>query len=635
MSLSEIKNKLYKKDLDIDLSAHDESSFDARSSKTALNQAGSNTEDVWREQAPIPVSNKKKALKIAGIALGIIFVAIGLVVAIYQFRKSSFSEARVIVTVDGPTETRSGKLLTYEITYNNNNRATLNGAILRINHPESFKPEESVVYRAESPTISLVNLDKLAGHASGKISFSGRAYIPKGTLMYLKAELSYQPDNFSSQFKAGAQLGVNVISTPIALEIMAPLGMASGDALDYQINYKNDGAEDFENIRIKADFPEGFIFSKANPSVSEGDNIWYIGHLAAGEVGKIVISGKMQGERDNIKKFTAHAGTINRGEFVSYNEESTDTKIVAALLSISQIVNGTTSFSANAGDTLIFEIHYKNESDLGLNGIIIKEKLVGAVLDFATLDTDGGFYDAENKTIEWKASDHPELARLEPGQAGVIKFSIKISPVIPLQTANDKNFIISSMAKIDSPDIPTPLEMNKIIAGNQTDIRLNSKLITEVKGYYNDSAIANTGPIPPAVDQDTTYTIHLKAGNIANDVTGAKIEAILPTGVAMTGKMYPEKEGLEYNERTNAIVWNIGSMKAGEGISTPMREVAFQVRVRPSLDQVGKELNIFQSGIFSAKDSFTQADLSVHLEGKNTNLIEDATIKDSGARVVR
>lgn len=635
MSLSEIKNKLYKKEADKNLMLHGESEFDARNKNVDLSKVAPKGEDVWRQQAPVPLEEKKRALKIGGIVLGAVVAVVLLLVAIYGMRQASFNDGRVKVAVDGPKETRSGKLLTYEITYNNDNWASLNDAVLRINHPESFKPEESTAYRAESPTVSLVDLGKLDGHANGKIIFSGRAYSPKGTLMYIKTSLSYRPANFNSQFESEAQVGVNVISTPMTLEVMAPQAMASGDALDYQVDYKNVGAEDFENIRIKVYFPEGFIFSKSVPSVSEGDNIWYIGHLSAGESGKIVISGKLQGERDNVKKVAVYIGTINQGQFVTYNEESTTTKIAASPLSIYQTVNGSTNFSANAGDTLRFEIYYKNTGDLGLGNVNIKESLNSAVLDYSTLETDGGAYDTDNRTIEWKAADHPELANLAPGQEGMIGFSIKVGNVIPLQTVNDKNFVISSIVRIDSPDIPTPIEMNKIVAGNKTDIKLNSKLIIEAEGYYNDPFIANTGPIPPAVGQETTYTIHWKAGNVSNDVTDAKVEASLPTGVVMTGKTYPDQAGLEYNERTNKIIWNIGPMKVGEGITSPLREVAFQVRIKPSLDQLGKAVDILQAGVFSAKDSFTQENLSAQFKGKTTMLQEDAQIDSVGWKVVQ
>ncbi|MDO8240381.1 MAG: hypothetical protein Q7T51_00140 [Candidatus Moranbacteria bacterium] len=634
MSLSEIKNSLYEKEAPKDLSAHAESEFDARVDSVGAGKAEIvSTEDVWEKKEAGLSEPKKKTLKTVGIILGIIVGIVLILVAVYQIRKSSFNESRVTISVDGQKEAKSGKLLTYEITYNNNNWGSLKGAVLRITHPESFKPEESVQYREESPTVSIVNLGDLAGHATGKVMFGGRAFTPKGTLMYIKADLVYTPSNFNSQFSTNAQLGVNVISTPMSLEIMAPQNLASGDSLDYQITYKNIGAEDFENIRLKVDFQDGFIFSKAEPTASEGNNIWYIGHLSAGEEGKVVVSGKLQGEEGNVKKVNAYIGTINQGQFVSYNEENVATNIVASPLVIMQAVNGAFEYNANAGEDLNFEIQYKNNSDVGLKNVIVKEVLDSPILDYATLDMTGGSFDMDTKTIEWKAVDYPVLGNLAPGQGGSIKFSIKVKSVIPMQTVNDKNFVISGIAKIDSPDIVTPLEMNKIIAGNRIDIKLKSKLILDVKGYYADLMVPNSGPVPPTVGQETSYTIHLKAGNVSNDVTDARIEVILPAGVTVTGRGYPDDAKIDFDERSNVLVWNIGNMQAGDGVLNPIKEIAFQIKVKPAPNQVGEVMEIIKNVSFSAKDTFTKQDLKAQAGSKTTMLQEDQTINAIGWKV--
>jgi hypothetical protein len=636
MSLSEIKNKLYKKKFDADLSSHGESEFDSRQDDVDLEPENKSEKmDDWREAAPIPKEKKKKAFKVAMITLSAIMAIVVILVAIYYVRRNLFGEDRVIVSITGPTEARSGKLLTYEVDYENKNVVSLDGAILRIIHPENFKPEESVTYQEESPTVSLVKIGKISAGSNGKIVFSGKSYAPKGTLAYIKAEMTYRPANFNSDFIAKYQLGVNITSTPVTIEVLAPQNLSSGDALDYQVSYKNVGAEDFENIRIKVDFPEGFVFAKAEPNASESGNIWYIGHLSAGEGGKIVISGKLQGERGITKNFKAYVGAINQGQFVSYNEESATTKMAASPLSIIQIVNDSTNYYPNAGESLRFEIKYKNDGDLGLKNLIVTAKLDSPILDYSSVKFErGGSYDTISQLFTWKASDHERLASLDPGQEGSIVFSIKVNDLIPVNTVNDKNFVVSSVVKIDSPDIPTPINMNKIIAGNRLDMKLNSKIIMTVAGFYAEPYIGNSGPIPPVVGQETTYSIRLKAGNVSNDVTDAKIELVLPTGTVATGKIYPANAPITYNERTNRVVWNIGTIKAGEGILTPFQETMFQLKIKPSPDQVGEMVDILKETVFSAKDSFTGENLVVKNANKTIMLKEDNTITATGWKVV-
>ncbi|MFH1183292.1 MAG: hypothetical protein V1690_03450, partial [Candidatus Moraniibacteriota bacterium] len=345
-----------------------------------------------------------------------------------------------------------------------------------------------------------------------------------------------------------------------------------------------------------------------------------------GQEGKIVANGKLEGERDDVRPVKAQVGTDSGSGFISFNEESADTKIYTSPLVISQTVNGVTSLNANPGDYLQFEINYKNEGDIGMNDVIVKETLDSPVLDYSTLDKDGGIFDINSKTITWKASDYKELRSLEPGQGGTIRFSIEVKEVIPVSGANDKNFVITSLAKIDSPDVVTLVSANKIIAGNKIDVKLNSKLVLDVKGYYNDSAIPNSGPIPPKVGEETTYTLHWRATNVSNDIGEAKVETTLPTTATFTGKTFPEDSRITYNERNNSLVWDIGKMEAGKGILSPPLEVSFQVKIKPSPEQVGREVNLLGKSDFSAKDLFTGQDLKFSAGGKTTNLTEDSNL---------
>lgn len=633
MGILDIEKKLYTPGEENKLPTLEGSEFNPSADQAQQTGQNAGTVDLWQEKKTGLSMEGRKGLKFALIGIGAIILIAGAIYGIYKYRQTSFNEEMTIVSISGSDKVESGKLLTYDIKYENKNRAVLKGAVLKVYYPDNFKPEDNANFISEGPTSGNFALGDIKGKTSSQVRFNGRVYSPKGALMSIKIELVYTPSVFNSTFIAKDQFSINVVSTPITLEITAPQNISSGDAINYLVSYKNTGAEDFENIRIKADYPGGFVFSKSDPKTSEGNNIWYIGHLAAGQEGKIAISGKLEGDRDQTKKFTAYAGTIEKDAFVSYNDEYWDTKIAASPLSIAQTVNNKEELIANAGDNLSFIITYKNEGNVGLRNVIVKEELNSSVLDYTTLNMEGGYYDSKEKTIIWKAPDYKDLKNLSPGQSGTIKFDIKIKEILPINNENDKNFIISSLAKIDSPDIPTPVEMNKIIAGNKVDIKVNTKLILEAKGFYNDQTIPNSGPIPPKVNNDTTYTIHWTIRNVSNDVKDAKVEAALPTGVSYTGKIVPENADFNYNDRTNSIVWNLGEVPAGTGISKNPKEIAFQIKIRPSAAQVGKEVDIINQAAFSAKDLFTGTDLKT-TANKRTNFLEEDASLVGGQSVV-
>ena len=166
----------------------------------------------------------------------------------------------------------------------------------------------------------------------------------------------------------------------------------------------------------------------------------------------------------------------------------------------------------------------------------------------------------------------------------------------------------------------------KIVSGNNMDMKLDSKLVLDMKGYYNDTTITNSGPIPPKVGMPTTYTIHWKVINVSNDITDAKVTASLPTGSTMTGKISPDDGSLTYNLRDNSLVWDIGKLAAGTGVLNAPRETAFQVQITPALNQVGQAVPLVGPATFSATDTFTGDTVSSTAEKKDTALTEDTKI---------
>ena len=637
MSLSEIKEKLYNKEEGEKILNYDKVDFDARKIMVDAQKTDFVKKDeAWKEKGDVLKKERTKAVKIAGVAVAVIFFVAVVLVGFYFIRSASFSNDRVVVGISGLKDSPSGQLVNYEISYENNNRAALKNAILQISFPENFTPVGNENFKPEGRTGGIVQIGEIAGHGKGKYILSGKIYSPKGTMVFIKADLLFDPAGFDSRFVSSNQISIKVVSSSITLNFLASQNLSNGDSLDYFINYKNEGSEDFQNVKVKIDYPQGFTFSKSDPPVSESNNTWYIGHLSAGQEGRITISGKLEGAKDDIKLARAYIGEVSNNQFISQNEEKVETKIEASALTIRQTVNDLSNLTVNAGQDLRFKIFYKNEGSVGIRNVIVTEKLDSVVLDYTKLNlmANGGFFDVNNKTITWKAVDIPALGFLESGAEGSIEFSVKVKDIIPVNNAQDKNFVISSIAKVDSPDIPTPIQGNKIVSGNKMDMKLNSKLVLSVKGFYNDSFISNSGPIPPAVGKDTTYTIVWNVMNISSDVSGVKVEASLPTGVVMTGKIYPEDVEIKYNERTNGLTWDIGNLAAGTGILSAAKEVRFQVKINPSPNQENTEASILGPSTISGKDLFSDSNLSVTMDGKSSYLSEDTKIPGIGYKVV-
>jgi len=79
---------------------------------------------------------RKKLLKKAAIILGAVVLLVGIVWLTLQIRKSAFTDQQVKISISGPEKVKSGESVSFDIDYQNLNRASLNGAVLYITIPK-------------------------------------------------------------------------------------------------------------------------------------------------------------------------------------------------------------------------------------------------------------------------------------------------------------------------------------------------------------------------------------------------------------------------------------------------------------------------------------------------------------------
>lgn len=633
MPLGDLKEELYKKDSELDKRKHEESQFDPSVSEHA-------SVEEFQEKKSWGIFKKGltikqiKALKITTIAILAMFFLAIIFVTVSKFKQTAFSDERVIVEIEGPKEARSNQLAEYKIKYKNNNRVALENAEITLDYTENFQPENGQNLEPAGQGKSKVYIGKIKARQQGEIVTKGKFYAPEDYMIYFNAALNYIPSNFNSTFQSKNQLGVEIKSSPIFLSVNAPLEASDGNDIEYVINYQNLSDRQFKNLELVIEYPKGFNFKNADPYPFKDDRYWQLGDLMAGQEGEIKIQGKIQGFKDEGKTIKASVCMTGSGDRpVIYSEKERVTKIIASPLIISQSVNGSAgAINASQGENLRYILSYRNNGETGLRDVIItlEVKDEGSILDFSKLILRKGAYDGSRKTITWKAGhDIPELARLEAGEGGAIEFSVPVKERIEIDNENDKNFSIESIAKIDSPDIPFQLESNKIIASDELTIKLNSKVILEAQGYYNDANIENFGPIPPEVNKETNYVMHWLVTNVSNDISDVEVSAALPTWAKWTGKVYPENEKIDFNSRTNQIVWDIGNLKNGTGILDHPKEISFQIGVVPGINQLDKKIEILGSSTLTAKDTFTSEEIKEEIKAKDSALMEDMSI-DSG-----
>lgn len=624
MGLEDLNQQLHSRDTHLDkarLDVHDEHTPEELAEEKQAFQKKEEwqvapKQEIYLVSPDIRMARKKK-LYIALGSLVTLLILGGAGLAGYTYLKR---QSAVSVFIAGPASVASAERVSFDLTYANNSWNDIEKTTLTVVLPETFQfettPEMKMVgKRVEIPVGTVVR------GGNKKLTISGKFYGGKGEKANFEAILRYTPKGTSSQFDTKATFQTTLATSPLLFEVSAPSELASGQELDYVITYENRSPETLRNLRVIAKYGEDFQYLFADVAPSEGNTTWLLPELKPNQNGKIVIHGSLGGARDTAKTFSATIGILQGdNSLFTYNTVEKRTQMIATPLVISQLVNGNNEIVANPGQVLDYVINYKNESALGMRDVIVTLALDTTYLDIALLQLNSGFYDQNSKKITWKAGDIKALARLEPGQAGEISFSVPVVREFPA-SANVKNITIRSLATIDSPDVTTTLTGNKTIGSNSLQVKVGALVALQVVPLFSGERIKNSGPLPPVVGSETTYTIRTKVASSSNDLSQARMTFVLPGGVVYKEKSYPSGETVEWNARTNELIWEVGILSSGKE-----KEFQFQVAITPNVSQVGKDVELVKTATFDARESFTKKDVKTE-RSEITNFLRD----DSGS----
>ena len=577
--------------------------------------------------------SKKRYLK---IGFGVVIVIILIVVGTSFLRdRPSFSKDRIELEILAPTEISSGEEIEFTIKYQNNNRLSLKDARLIIDYPQGAYSMEGNELAQEA-----IELGDILPEREETKDFKIRLTGEKGSIKFLAVRLNYQPENISSRFENFISFKIHISSVLAGLYLTVPQKAISGEEISYILDYINISGEDFFDLKIELNYSLGFSFKSAEPEPSEGNNIWQLEELKKDERGTIRVSGILEGPEGENKVLRASITKMENGKVLKYTQTSSITQISSSPLQILLFVNGEEKDrSLNPGENLRYKIEFKNNSDIALSQLVLKVYFQGEMFDFKTLKLEErGFFDSLNNVITWSAAGISSLALLPSEESGKVRFSLSTKKNFPIDDFNDKNFQISVRAELETLNVPPQFNLEKLKIEKITTSRFNSKVVLQAKGYYDETTanISNFGPIPPQVNQTTTYTIHWQITNTSNDLENVRVTTVLPQGIEWQDVYTSLKEGAElnYNGRTKQIVWEINRIPAATGFLIPVYEIVFQIALRPSIIQVGTIPVLIDESELEALDTFTEEILESFGSAIGTNLPDDLSIGTKESRVV-
>lgn len=539
----------------------------------------------------------------------------------------TLSSKNVDLAVLGNSFVAGGEELPIQVEIVNKNSGDLLNAVLVLDYPKGATDAAgSDVVRIEK------NLGTIPSGKTRSEAFSVILYGEQGMNRVITARLSYTLAGSSSTFQKEKAFSVLVSSSPLALTLDAPGAVAANQVFTLTLRNLFTGETLLPNVLARVEYPNGFIFQSATPEPISGNNVWALGDLQKGAEQVVSIKGKILGEEGDEKAFRVYVGTPESATdnriAVTYNSSLHTMKLAQPFISSQIAINGETTdmVASPIGAQVNGSVNWTNSSGTRITEPTFTLALTGEGIDVSTVVADSGYFDQLNRTIVWNSQSNRILSTLEPGQTGQLSFSFS---TIAARAVGDASLSLSVKGLFPDRGYTEQSISNIDVA----TVRYASHLQFASQAYYSVGPIKNTGPFPPKVGQDTTYTVTWTARPSENALSGYKATAVLPFGVVWAGTVSPQAEPVVYNPDNRTVTWDLGVLP--RATSTPQsRSASFQIRIRPTVEDKGREPQLLGETTVTATDTIANVPLTLLKPALSTRLTSDPAYSTGKEKVL-
>lgn len=611
-NLEKLRERLYKKG----------ETFGERERRSRIYESkADNAAYYWRPEPKKPEMKNKFFI----ISLIILFLAIaGAAVYFFLSTKNAISSKNISIEIKGPVFVEAGELVDFNIFVKNGNNTALETADLIIEFPEGSFSDNGAQLKRERFELGTIE-------AGGEITdeLSAVFFGLEDEIKEMNFIIEYRVAESNAIFEKSQKYSFKISKAPLGVSISLPKEINSRQEMDIKVQVVSNSESTVKNLFLQMEYPAGFQFLSATPAPSEGNTKWFLGDVGHSQKKEIVIKGMVEGQDLEEKSFNAIVGVFKEDGFLQTYAKSAESFVIKKpSLNLTIFVNGqdVERNIANAGKPVKVELRWVNNLPANIRDVSIELEMNGSAVDEKSISISNGFYRTYDKKIIWNASSLKELASIKPGETGKTQFSFYVKDPLPIYNFTDKNFTIGLSAKISGIGTYEEFENREISDSVSKNIKAVSSVQLAARALHYSGPLTNSGPMPPRVGSETTYSISWSLGNNSDDLSGVKVSAFLPPYARWLNAVSPDTD-LKFDEKEGILIWNIGNLPSGTGIVSPAKEVTFKIGFTPSMSQVGSS-PILVGGIkLEANDDFIEDTLFFEARDLNIMLVNDPGFK--------
>lgn len=555
-----------------------------------------------------------------------VFLLVLGVTGLYMFLgNNQISNKNIEVSIAGPNTVGGGEVLPLELTIRNDNKVSIEGAVLIVNFPPGTKSDEE---GARDMLEERVSVGKIGSGEVIKLPLRAVVYGEENQERQVNATVEYRLIGSSGTFyKEATPHTYKINSSPVVIRVNSVKKVSSGQEVEIILSVQSNASTPVKDILVMADYPSNFDYSSAEPNPAYRESAWLLSELRPEETKTIKIKGIIVGQQAEEFQLKFSAGTPkpeNQFEVGSVLANATaDFIIEQPFINVGLSVNGTESeiVTAKTGDQTSVVVRVRNTLTDTLYDMAVEVSVKGNVLVRDRVNVQRGFYDSVKDVIRFDPSGDPALSQVAPGETKTFTFSLD-----PSDRAETPAFTLTANAY--ARRVSESAATEQLVGTAKSEVKYTSAVTIAQELGRSNASFVESGPFPPVADIATTYTVTLIAGAGGNDVTGASIATALPQYVSWQNQSTGDGT-VSFNPISKEVTWSVGDIEAGK-----QKQIQFQVSLLPSQNQIGTTPAILATSRFRATDRFTGDVVRAETAPLSTELSTEAGF-DKGNGVVR
>lgn len=559
----------------------------------------------------------------------VVFFVVSVVFAFVAVKLQSnrISGDRIDIDIVTRAFVDGGEELPVTVTIKNRNVLPLRGATLFLEYP-GRGGEDDIVSR-------VVEIGQIAKDEKVEQGFTVALFGEPGQDVDLTARLEYTVPDSTSTFQTYAETPVTIKSTPLLVTLDTPTTILSGQVTEFSITVSPQTDEILTDMVLEVEYPSGFEFQESSVVPAPGsDSRWKFPLLAPGEKITIQVIGSFDGfagDEASLKAYVGNLDPATGGIAATYHAAAQILRFAEPFMDTQLVVNGQEFVdvaTAAGGQNLNVKLVWDQLLDEPLYDVQLAVWIDGNVFNRGSVEPGEGFYDSASGLIVWNKTVMDGLDRVKAGDHDSFDFQIGTYPLVGggSQVIRDPEISI----RVDVLGTNSDGEVLSIENATILPVRFHSGLTLGAENEFYGSVIANSGPMPPRANFETTYTIVWEVRNSSNRLRDAVVTTKLPIYVDWKNVVVPGGSGVSYDANSRTVSWDLGTVEPAIGYTTAPEKVSFQISVRPSQTHIGQVVQTTGDVVLQATDIFTETALEVKKPPHTTKLTNSVGVGASG-----